>query len=99
MCQLDVVTLSPWCVVGPPVVALVVARVRHGWVVVVGVLTLCEASDEFGHGHFDVELDHVCDGVELDVDDLVGKRHETNEHTLVESARAFRWAESRYLRP
>jgi hypothetical protein len=82
VCQLDIITLSPRCIVGALVVALVVARVRHGGVVVVGVLTLCEAGNELGHGHFDVELDHVCDGVELDVDDLVWKRHETNKHAL-----------------
>lgn len=46
---------------------------RHGGVVVVGVLTLSKAGNKLGHGHFDVELDHVCDRVELDVDDLVGK--------------------------
>jgi hypothetical protein len=43
----------------------------HGRVVVVGVLALRKAGDELGHGHFDVELDHVRDRVKLDVDNLV----------------------------
>ena len=42
--------------------------------------SLCEAYDKRGHGHFDVELDHVGDRVELDVHDLVLQEHETDEH-------------------
>ena len=42
-------------------------------------LALREADDEGGHGHFDVELDHVDDWVELDVYDLVLEEHETDE--------------------
>lgn len=34
-----------------------------------------ELFDEGRHGHFDVEFYHVGDGVELDVDDLVGEGH------------------------
>ena len=41
-----------------------------------------EFRDKIGHGQLDVELDHVGDRVELDVYDLVGQRHETNEHSL-----------------
>ena len=37
-------------------------------------------GDEGGHGHFDVELYHVGDWVELDVDDLVLEGHEADEH-------------------
>lgn len=42
-------------------------------------LALGKADDERGHGHFDVEFDHVGDGVELDVDDLVAEEHEADE--------------------
>jgi len=42
-------------------------------------LALREADDEGGHGHFDVELDHVDDRVELDVYDLVLEEHKTDE--------------------
>lgn len=41
--------------------------------------TLGEADDKRGHGHFDVELDHVDDGMELDVDDGVLEEHETDD--------------------
>jgi hypothetical protein len=41
-------------------------------------LALGQAHDEGGHGHFDVEFDHVDDGVELDVDDLVFEEHEAD---------------------
>lgn len=30
-----------------------------------------DLDDEIGHGHLDIELDHVCDRVELNVDYLV----------------------------
>ena len=39
-----------------------------------------DLGDEGGHGHFDVELYHVGDWVELDVDDLVLEGHEADEH-------------------
>ena len=42
-----------------------------------------EFGDEGRHGHFDVEFDHVCDGVELDVDEWVFEKHETDEHDLM----------------
>jgi hypothetical protein len=40
--------------------------------------TLRESDNERGHGHFDVEFDHVDDGVELDVYDWVFKKHEAD---------------------
>ena len=42
----------------------------------------CELDDERGHGHFDVELDHVGYRVKLDVDDWVGEEHEADEEAL-----------------
>ena len=42
----------------------------------------CEARDERGHGHFDVEFDDVGNGMELDENGLVGQRHQANEHDL-----------------
>lgn len=39
---------------------------------------LREAHDEGGHGHFDVELYHVDDRVELDVYDGVLEEHEAD---------------------
>lgn len=43
---------------------------------------LGEADDERGHGHFNVELDHVDNGVELDVDNLVVEEHEADEEGI-----------------
>lgn len=45
----------------------------------VALFSLSEADDEGGHGHFNVELDNVDDGVELDVYDLVFEEHEADE--------------------
>jgi hypothetical protein len=38
--------------------------------------------DEGGHGHFDIEFDHVGDGMELDVDNLIPQKHEADKHAL-----------------
>jgi len=40
----------------------------------------CDLCDERRHRHFDVELDHVGDGMELNVHDLVLEGHEADEH-------------------
>lgn len=53
----------------------------HGHVVVG--LAAGEADDERGHGHFDIELDDVGDGMELDVHDLVLEEHEPDKHALL----------------
>lgn len=41
-----------------------------------------ELGDEGCHGKLDVQLHHVGDGMELNVDDLVTKGHEADEHQL-----------------
>ena len=45
-------------------------------------LALGQAHNQRGHGHFNVELDHVDDGVELDIDDGVLEEHEADEEDL-----------------
>jgi hypothetical protein len=45
-------------------------------------LALGQAHNQRGHGHFNVEFDHVDDGVELDVDDGVLEEHEADEEDL-----------------
>ena len=37
-------------------------------------------GDKGSHGHFNVELYHVGDGMELNVDDLVFEGHKADEH-------------------
>jgi len=46
-------------------------------------LALGETDDQGGHGHLNVEFDHVDDRVELNVYDLVLEEHETDQESLV----------------
>lgn len=52
-------------------------------------LALSEADDQGSHGHFDVEFDHVDNGMELNVDHWVLEEHETNEKALLMLAKAM----------
>lgn len=51
-------------------------------VVPVGVASLDDLGDELCHVHLDVKLDEVCEGVELEVDDIVGERHHGDQKHL-----------------
>ena len=41
------------------------------------------AANELGIAHLDVELNHLREGAELDVDPIVGKPRRTNDGNLV----------------
>lgn len=59
-------------------------RVAVGGVIVlfdvatIAAFASCKLDDERSHGHFDVELYHVDNGVEENVDELVLEEHEAN---------------------